>query len=138
MSTKESNIRPDLLRKSSLLQGLASNPSLNMKFQNLTAAMNPMEFEEKHKSKLETCRLATKEFLNNTLFGHMYTQFLLMISVLSCFQFIWQTYLPAKSSSAGSLLDVFAQLELAIAVLFVVDWMLLFFISDHKFTYITR
>jgi hypothetical protein len=138
MSTKESSIRPDLLRKSSLLQGLASNPSFNAKFQNLTASMNPMDFEDKHKSKLETFRLATKEFLNNTLFGHIYTQFLLTISVLSCFQFIWQTYLPAQSTDEDSLLGVFAQLELSIAILFVMDWIILFFVSDHKYTYLTR
>ncbi len=111
-------------------------PSFDARLKNITANLNPEEFDDKHKSRLETLRLATKNFFTNTVMGQFYNQLILLISVLSCFQFIWQTYLGTNDGS--ELIVFFAHLELAVALVFVLDWLVLLFVADHRITFITR
>jgi hypothetical protein len=44
-------------------------------------------------SKLEVLRLKTLKFMASSWFGHIYTNFFLLVSVFSCGQYIYQTYL---------------------------------------------
>lgn len=108
--------------------------ALDAKFRKIAGNVTPSDFEDKHKSRMEILRLATKDFLNNTIFGLAYNQFMLAISVLSCFQFIYQTYLEGHYS----LLQTFKKLELGIACLFLFDWVLYLFVSEHKWAYLLR
>jgi hypothetical protein len=88
--------------------------------------------DDKRKSKWELLRHGTKNFIENSVFGGLYIQFLLLVSVLSCFEFIYQTYLDLDTDSGVRTLDFFTDLELGVAGLFAFDWMLMLFISDHK------
>lgn len=47
--------------------------------------------------KVEVVRVSTKKILATTLFGYVYTNILLVLSVLSAFQYIYQTYLDGSN-----------------------------------------
>lgn len=108
--------------------------SLDAKFRKIAGNVNPADFDDKHKSRIEVIRISVKDFLNNTLLGLFYNQFMLAISVISCFQFIYQTYLEGHTE----LLTHFKKLELGIACLFLFDWCLYLFVSEHKWAYLLR
>jgi hypothetical protein len=44
-------------------------------------------------SQLEVFRLRTLKFMASSWFGHIYTNFFLVVSIFSCGQYIYQTYL---------------------------------------------
>ncbi len=124
---------PSMRRSSSLDKGMIANIEAKMK--NMA---DLDEIDEKHKGRLETLRLATNNFLENTLLGQTYSQLLLIISVLSSFEFIYQTYLHGQSAKAVSWVADFSKLELGIAGLFLFDWLLQLFASANKGTYLIR
>ena len=91
-----------------------------------------MEEEIKHSfsNKMELFRLKAKKIMTTHSFGLMYSELLLYLSLFSTAQFIYSTY-----ESQGVAFDY---LEMALAALFGFDWMLSFFIADHKIEFITR
>lgn len=59
--------------------------------------------EEKQKNKWEVLRVKANHFLEHTIFGQFYVNLLLLISVLSAFEFIYQTYLdPVTIINCGN------------------------------------
>ena len=95
---------------------------------------------------LERFRLQTKAFLAYSTLGRLYDTILLVMSVISCFAFIYQTYLPINSSysmygtETGAALQNsrLNRLELVVASIFTVDFMLSLFIADHKVEFLRR
>ncbi len=86
--------------------------------------------EEEEELTFEKMRIETKNFFTNTLFGELYNNLLLILSVFSCIQHIQQTYDKDPPTK-----DV---LELSLAILFTLDWCLCFFIADLKIFFISR
>lgn len=87
---------------------------------------------------LENIKVSTKVFLDTNFFGLLYTYSILVISVLSCLEYIVQTYFnPNKGSFDAVALQWLGEIELAIASLFLADWCLHLFIADSRFAYAT-
>lgn len=56
-------------------------------------SQNKHLYEENKNITLEILRIKTQKFMASSLFGHIYTNFFLIVSIFSCGQFIYQTYL---------------------------------------------
>ena len=63
---------------------------------------------------------------------------MLCISILACFEFIYQTYLNPNRPEDLYKLNYLDYIEKALAVLFTCDWLLNLFIADLKIIFITR
>ena len=69
-----------------------------------------MEVDSGHKYELnnrpliETIRLKVKKFFATSLFGHIYSNILLILSVLSSIQYLYQTYLHSDNPEEAVLL----------------------------------
>jgi hypothetical protein len=121
---------------SSIDRGVMSN--LESKIRQFTDNDEIVEDDGKIKSQFETLRLLTKNMLETSIIGQIYSQVLLGISVLSCLQFIYQTYLDQNTRHGAALLLYFSKLELGIASLFLFDWSLQLFIAENRLVYIQR
>jgi hypothetical protein len=81
---------------------------------------------------LEVIRLKTKKYLAASFLGKVYTNSLLVLSILSCLQYIFQTYISGSNPDGRELLNIFSKLELCLAGLFAFDWFLNLFVADHR------
>jgi hypothetical protein len=81
---------------------------------------------------IEVVRIRLKKFVVASFFGQLYVNTLLMLSVLSCFQYIYQTYLEVGNPEDDKILSFFGILELFLAGLFAFDWCLWLFLADHR------
>ena len=54
---------------------------------------NEQEIEQEEVPLMERIRLQTKKILHTSVFGHTYRNIMLVLSVFSAFQFVYQTYL---------------------------------------------
>ena len=97
-------------------------------------AKNEKTEEVEKTSEIEIFRVQLKKFMQTSSFGRTYSNFLLVLSVLSCFQFIIQTY----ASNFVALIFYFDKVEKALAGLFSFDWCLNFFMADHKGEFVNR
>lgn len=120
----------------------------SMKYISPTAALKLAEKEKMRDQgtdwivMVEKIRVRTKKFMTATVYGKFYSNVLLLLSVLSSLQYIYQTYLKSHSSSTKdsipSQLFFFDLVEKALAGLFSFDWTLSFFVADHKLAHVTR
>lgn len=99
---------------------------------------NPKPISTESESWYETLRLNVKKFLTTSLIGWIYDWTLLVISVLSTLQFIYQTYLDPNIPVDVAQIALFSILEECFAIVFMFDWTLSFYIADHKLVHITR
>jgi hypothetical protein len=91
--------------------------------------------DQEEKDQIEIWRVATRKFLATTTAGYIYENLLLVLSVLSALEFIYQTYLDVDSDA--DLIHFFDLVEQVLAVLFMLDWLLNCFLSEHRILYIT-
>lgn len=97
--------------------------------------------EEATQSRFELMRLHTKFFMASTWGGHVYSYIFLLLSIVSCFVFILQTYYEydANLTSRGlRVMEVLGYLELILAGMFAFDWLLELFVAEHKTEYLLR
>lgn len=87
---------------------------------------------EDHQSQIDAFRLRLKKFMTTSLFGKTYTDALLVLSILSSVQFVYTTYLNPQGGNHGKQMQILDVVEKFIAALFSVDWLLSFFLADHK------
>eukprot|EP01038_Epipyxis_sp_PR26KG_P016936 gene16936-23250_t len=117
------------------------NIELNKEFNNKNEITVKKSFvhqnatDDHSKSKFEQFRLDLKNFLLTSILGHLYEIFMLVISLLSTLQYIYETYLTT-SYQDQSITAVFVEAELAVACLFLFDWSLNVFIADNKIKHI--
>jgi voltage-gated potassium channel len=86
--------------------------------------------EEDQQSQLDAFRLRLKKFMTTSRFGMAYTDSLLVLSIFSSLQFVYQTYLSHDKNEKE--LQFLVVVEKFIAGLFSFDWCLSFFMADHK------
>jgi len=91
--------------------------------------------EEAEKDIIEAYRVAVKKFLATTTTGRLYDTALLLLSVTSSLEFIYQTYLDPVENAY--LIDVMNIAEQVLAVVFSLDWLLNFFLAEHRILYIS-
>jgi hypothetical protein len=106
------------------------------------ALENKLQIEEQASqdktSLTERIRLRTKRFLSSSVIGRSYTHLMLMLSVVSCLEFIYQTYLTTHLNFENVELAAFTIFEMVMSGMFAFDWLLSFFIADHKLAFIGR
>ena len=98
------------------------------------AALSEHE-EEKKIDHVEMFRLKLKRSLSTTLPGRLYTAFFMFLGVVSCVQYIYQTYLNPRLTENKLRLHDLAVLEILLAGLFIFDWFLCLFLADHKYIF---
>ena len=94
------------------------------------------EDAEKHND-LEVLRLRVKKFMTASWTGKTYSQIMLILSVISCLEFIYQTYLTPRLAFQRRQTYYLSIIELAMSGLFAFDWVLAFFIADHKIMFMS-
>lgn len=115
------------------------DPNMEKLSSNLESRLSAVEgTEEKRVDKVEVIRLTLKKWVNTSFAGQTYTQFMLMLSILSCFEFIYQTYLSEDGSYQSLQIHYFNYVEMGVSGIFGIDWLLAFFIADHKITFVMR
>ena len=77
-----------------------------------------------------------KKFLTLSWFGKLYENVLLVCSVLSCIECIYQTYKLNDEHLTLSTDD--RTIQLVFAIIFGFDWTLSFLLEDHKLVYLTN
>ena len=85
----------------------------------------------------EKTRLKLKKFYATSLFGRVYDRVLLILSILSCMEYIYGTYLHAHKRYQIIQLTWFGYFEMGLAFIFGCDWLLFFFLADRKIKFIT-
>ena len=76
------------------IRGLPSGKSFDHSIANILER----ESIEEQTPTSEVIRLKVKKFLATTIFGQIYVNTLLVLSILSCMQYIYSTYLKASTS----------------------------------------
>lgn len=89
-------------------------------------------------TKMEKIRLRAKKFMTTGVFAYVYRHFMLLLSVISCIEFIYQTYLHVERSFHRLELHYLNYIEMSVSGLFAIDWTVMFFIADHKVEFFTR
>jgi hypothetical protein len=92
--------------------------------------------EDSSKDLLENIRVQLKNFMVQSFIGKSYNLFMMVLSILSSFEYIFQTYLNLSRPSDLYLFDYMKASELFVACLFAFDWLLSFFIADHKLIFL--
>ena len=121
----QKSLKGELLRQSSARS--EKDKEIEMKLQE--------EEIEKQKTSLvnriEMFRVKLKKFMNSNAIGHAYSEILLVLSIFSTAQFVYSTYAKTKSF-------FFTTVEESLAVVFGFDWILSFFLADHKIEFVSR
>lgn len=76
--------------------------------------------------------------MSRSIYGQWYENVMLVISVLSSMEYIWETYLNVSSAVDRQQLKILNIVELVVAVIFNLDWGLNLFMADHKLNFVTR
>ena len=72
------------------------------------------------------------------LLGLYYENAFLLMSVFSCWKYIYELYLNSAMHEHHEVLAALHVVELVLASLFTFDWLLSFFMADHKLIFCTR
>ena len=90
---------------------------------------------------IQLIRKKIRYFLTTTLYGKLYTHTLVLLSVVSTITIIVQAYFEGYFDELSGDNAKFAfylkQLDLALSVLFFIDWSLQFFLADHITEFLT-
>jgi len=86
---------------------------------------------------LEEMRVRVKKFMTTSTFGQNYNNVLLLISVASSIEYMYQTYLDPTDHPNAILLNNLNIVEKILASLFMFDWCLNYFMADHKLIFMT-
>lgn len=88
--------------------------------------------EEQASDVIEDIRISLKNYVENSTIGQSYNIFIVYLSILSALQCIVQTYYAKQSSLA----NIFDEIEMTLAIIFLVDWALLLFLAERKLTHL--
>lgn len=120
------------------LGDLLPQQSFIVRAKGLTDQLESSDEEEKHRSGYEALRIKIKHFLEYNLVGQLYSQIVLILSLLTSIQYIYYTYTTLESNMGTAMYSLFLNIDLIIAVFFLFDWALNWFIAEHKKAYIFR
>lgn len=121
--------------------GMQSQPSFEARVKKVTDQIGEIvvpEADDQSRGINEIVRTNIQYFLNQTAIGHLYSQLMIILNVLSCFQYIYLTYTTVDTNSGSSLYLTFFYLELCIACMFMLDWTLSLLSAENKFIFIWR
>ena len=87
---------------------------------------------------LEERRLQVKKIMTHSKIGKYYENVVLFLSVVSCFEYIYETYLHESVAEDRHQLYALKIVELTFATIFAFDWCLNLFVAEHRVLYFTR
>ena len=94
--------------------------------------------EDQTRSIMEILRTNIRYFRDETLLGNLWGHLMIIVSVLSCFQYIYLTYTNLDNNRGSNLYQFFFLLELTIGSLFLADWTLALLSAENKVIYLKR
>lgn len=101
-----------------------------------SAAIQAIGDSGQHKKHFfEDARLRLKKGFTSSLPGKVYQYAQIVISVLSCLEFIMQTYIERMNPNE---LHYAQSIEIAFAIVFIADWCLNFILADHAVNFFFR
>ena len=103
-----------------------------------SAALEQASAKQEEAMSLEEWRLYIKKFFNHSKFGKYYENALILLSLISCFEYIYKTYLDRSDPHEGAQIDSLEVLELIFAGIFGFDWCLNMFLAEHRVLYFMR
>ena len=106
--------------------------------ENMLGDTKVVKEEELELYSMEDIRLRIKKFMTHSMFGRYYENILLFFSVASALEYIYQTYLSESTLNKVQLMFWLEFFEKVLAVVFMADWTLNFFLADHKILFVTR
>lgn len=96
-----------------------------------------MDGEDNGKGLRIVIQLTIRHYRDHTLLGHLYTQLMVVINTLSCFQYIYLTYTSVETNTESALYYTFFYIELCVACLFLFDFILSMLSSDSFLVFFT-
>lgn len=121
---------------SAKLQRRASIKAINTS--KYTAALDAVKSsQEADQDTFEDLRVKLKKYMSSSTFGAYYENYILFMSILSMFEFIYQTYLEDEPDKHEHY-EVLLLIQFGFAGLFIFDWCVNLFLADHRGKYITR
>ena len=87
---------------------------------------------------LEEWRLHIKKIFNHTKFGKYYENAVIFLSLVSCLEYIYETYLHKDQPSDQSQLRALKIVEVVFASVFGTDWCLSLFLAEHRILFLMR
>ncbi len=125
------------MKISAISENLIDGDPKNSLHDSLNKSRRKILNEEEDKEKKKTLifvRLMVKNIVTLSTAGRCYDKLLLWISVLSSISVIYQTYITDRKEIE----NIFNTCELVLACIFLFDWILQFYIADHKLIFLTR
>lgn len=80
--------------------------------------------EDTGKGMRESIRMGIRYYRDHTFIGHLYTQMMILVNTVSCFQYIYLTYTTVDDNSASALYYTFFYVEFSVGCLFLFDFFL--------------
>lgn len=108
-----------------------SDPKLKRLADKLEGATDDYDEENIH-TKIENFRMRLKRFMVVSYIGQLFQVTMLLLSILSVFEYIYTTYLSISKPLDYYQYEVLKVVELVVATFFAFDWSLSFFLADHK------
>ena len=138
--------RPDLARQASSLGDGQPRPSLSRRASfssrattfKFSAALEAAGAKPEEGFNLDQWRLQVKKFFSHSRFGRYYENVLIILSLVSCIEYIYETYLHPSDPADQSQLEALKDLELGFAAIFGLDWLLSFFLAEHRLLFFLR
>lgn len=121
--------------------GIQSQPSFEARVKKVTDQIGEIivpEFDDQSKGINEIVREHVRHFIDNTIIGYLYSQLMIVLNVLSCFQYIYLTYTTDETNRESPMYWTHFYLELGTACMFFLDWILAFLSSENKFNFFWR
>ena len=125
--------KPSLLRRSSFAAKVAVLPPPKY-----VSALEQAGVKPETNFTLEDLRMLVKKAMTQSLFGRFYENVLLFLSLVSCLEVIYATYLHPSIAADQQKLSVLQNVELGFAMLFCFDWVLSLFLAEHTTIFLTR
>ena len=124
--------------KPSVLNRRSSFTARAMPTFKFSAALEQAGAKEEEAFSLEQWRLHFKKVFTQSKFGRQYENVLIFISLISCFEYIYETYLHMSVQEDRDNLRMLKMIELAFACVFGLDWCLSLFLAEHRVLFLMR
>jgi hypothetical protein len=120
------------MRKS---QSFSVRPQIPFKF---SAALEEAGLNSASSFNYDTWRSDAKKFFTQSQFGKYYENFMILMSLISCLEYIYETYLHHSDHADMRRLYILNRVELGFACFFSWDWALSLYLSEHRTLYFLR
>lgn len=124
--------KPNLRRKDSIV----ARPTQVSRYSAVIDSFKVKKDDDK--DAFEDARVKMKKFLSHSPMGVIYENVMLVISIISSLEFIYQTYLFHDIDSEAERIEYLQLIELGFAGCFAFDWSLNYFLADQKINFFIR